>query len=167
MQFVAVAGLPGSGKTTVAKIVEKRGYVYMSMGDVVRAVAQKTGMTPDKVAVFMRLEKGRRAVVKHILETAKGERFVIDGLRSPEELDALEEVGKTFLIYVVASKRTRCTRLYSRGRSDDPLTYSQFLMRDLRELKFGLADLLARADYIVVNENKTIEQLEEELSLVI
>ena len=167
MQFVAVAGLPGSGKTTVAKIVEKRGYVYMSMGDVVRAVAQKTGMTPDKVAVFMRLEKGRRAVVNHILETAKGERFVIDGLRSPEELDALEEVGKTFLIYVVASKRTRYTRLYSRGRSDDPLTYSQFLMRDLRELKFGLADLLARADYIVVNENKTIEQLEEELSLVI
>jgi len=167
MQFVAVAGLPGSGKTTVAKIVEKRGYVYMSMGDVVRAVAQKTGMMPDKVAVFMRLEKGRRAIVKHILETAKGERFVIDGLRSPEELDALEEVGKTFLIYVVASKRTRYARLYSRGRSDDPLTYSQFLMRDLRELKFGLADLLARADYIVVNENKTIEQLEEELSLVI
>jgi len=167
MQFVAVAGLPGSGKTTVAKIIEKKGYTYVSMGDVVRAVAQKTGMTPDKVAVFMRLERGKRAVVKHILEATKGERVVIDGVRSPEELDALEEVGKTFLVYVVASRRTRYIRLYSRGRSDDPLTYSQFLMRDLRELKFGLADLLARADYIVVNENKTIEQLEEELSLVI
>ena len=55
-------------------------------------------------------------------------------------------------------------RLIGRGRVDDPVTFSQFLMRDIRELRFGLADLLARADYVLVNENKSIEELQKEIS---
>ncbi len=33
-------------------------------------------------------------------------------------------------------------------------------MRDLRELRYGLGDLIARADYIVVNES-SIEEFRE------
>jgi dephospho-CoA kinase len=55
-------------------------------------------------------------------------------------------------------------RLIGRGRGDDPVTFSHFLMRDIRELRFGLADLLARADYILVNEDKSIEELQREIS---
>jgi dephospho-CoA kinase len=165
-RVVAVAGLPGSGKTTVAKIIESYGYSYYSLGDIVRAEAQRAGTSPDKAAVVLRLEKGRRAVARGLLENMKtSAKIVIDGLRSLEEAEALEEVfGHVFLIYVIASRRTRYMRLVSRGRVDDPVTYSQFLMRDIRELRFGLADLLARADYILVNENKSIEELQKEIS---
>jgi dephospho-CoA kinase len=165
-RVVAVAGLPGSGKTTVAKIIESYGYSYYSLGDIVRAEAQRAGTSPDKTAVVLRLEKGRRAVARGLLENMKtSAKIVIDGLRSLEEAEALEEVfGHVFLIYVVASRRTRYTRLVGRGRVDDPVTYSQFLMRDIRELRFGLADLLARADYILVNEDKSIEELQKEIS---
>jgi hypothetical protein len=39
-------------------------------------------------------------------------------------------------------------------------------MRDIRELRFGLADLLARADYILVNEEKPLEELEKEVDKI-
>lgn len=95
-------------------------------------------------------------------------RVVVDGVRSIEEVEALEEaLGSIFLIYVVASRKTRYMRLLSRGRTDDPLTYSQFYMRDLREMRFGLAELLARADYIIVNEERPIEELEKEVAKLV
>jgi Dephospho-CoA kinase len=103
-------------------------------------------------------------VARELLRHIKTKKVVIDGVRSLEEVETLEEAfGDVVLIYVVASRRTRYKRLASRGRGDDPTTYSQFLMRDVRELRFGLADLLARADYILVNEDKPIEELEKEV----
>jgi Dephospho-CoA kinase len=168
-RVIAVAGLPGSGKTTIAKIIESRGYDYYSLGDVVRAEAQRTGMSPDRAAVALRLDRGKRAVVHGLLRNVKtSTKIVIDGVRSLEEVETLEEVfGNVTLIYVVASRRIRYKRLAGRGRDDDPTTYSQFLMRDIRELRFGLADLLARADYILVNEDKPIEELEKEIDRIL
>ncbi|ABL88809.1 adenylate kinase, conjectural [Pyrobaculum islandicum DSM 4184] len=164
-KVIAVAGLPGSGKTTVAKIIERYGYTYYSLGDIVREEAHNMGLPPDKVSVILRLESGRRAIVSRLLKNVKPrEKIVIDGIRSLEEVEAIEEtMGLVVLIYVVASRKVRYQRLASRGRSDDPSTYSQFLMRDIRELWFGLADLLTRADYILVNERKTVEEIEKEI----
>ncbi|MEM0369938.1 MAG: AAA family ATPase [Pyrobaculum sp.] len=165
---IAVAGLPGAGKTTVAKLIEARGYSYYNLGDVVRRESEILGTPPDRTAVVLRLGYGKRAIVKKILETMRPGRVVVDGVRSIEEVEALEEaLGSIFLIYVVASRKTRYMRLLSRGRTDDPLTYSQFYMRDLREMRFGLAELLARADYIIVNEERPIEELEKEVAKLV
>ncbi|MFN3803970.1 MAG: AAA family ATPase [Pyrobaculum sp.] len=165
---IMVAGLPGSGKTTVAKIIEGWGYAYYNLGDVVREEASRAGLPPDRVAVTLRLEVGKRAVAKRLLERVGGDRVVVDGVRSLEEVEAIEEaLGEAALIYVVASRKTRYLRLVERKRADDPSTYSHFLIRDLRELRFGLAELLARADYILVNENKTVKDIEREISLLL
>ncbi len=87
---------------------------------------------------------------------------VIDGARSIREIEAIEEAlsTKVVLIYVVAPWRARFERLLRRGRPDDPKTIEDFLMRDLRELRYGLGDLIARADYILVNES-SIEEFRE------
>lgn len=61
---IAVAGLPGAGKTTVAKLIEARGYSYYNLGDVVRRESEILGTPPDRTAVVLRLGYGKRAIVK-------------------------------------------------------------------------------------------------------
>lgn len=167
MKVVGIAGPPGSGKTLIATLFVKRGFKLYTMGDVIRKYAEERRITPDEAAVLIRLERGMRAVVKG-LSLIPGDRIVIDGLRSPEEADALEEaLGRLFLVYVVASRETRLKRLASRGRLDDPASYVQFAMRDYREAKLGVANLLLRADAVIVNEDKSVEELEAEVDAIV
>ncbi|MGC9170723.1 MAG: AAA family ATPase [Thermoproteus sp.] len=167
MVAVGIAGLPGSGKTLITSLFVKRGFKPYTMGDIIRSYAERRGVTPDEAAVLIRLEGGMRAVVRG-LGLGRDDRVVIDGLRSPEEAEALEEIlGRLFLVYVVASRQTRLRRLASRGREDDPATYAQFAMRDYREMKLGVTALLMRADAIIVNEDKSVEELEAEVDTIV
>jgi dephospho-CoA kinase len=163
---VGIAGLPGSGKTLITSLFVKRGFKPYTMGDVIRRYAEERGVTPDEAAVLIRLEGGMRAVVRG-LGVRGDHRIVIDGLRSPEEVEALEEaLGRLFLVYVVASRQTRLRRLAARGREDDPATYAQFALRDYREMRLGVTALLMRADAIIINEDKSVEELEAEVEAV-
>ncbi|MFB6491479.1 MAG: AAA family ATPase [Thermoproteus sp. AZ2] len=168
MRVVGIAGLPGSGKSFVASLFAKRGFRIYTMGDVIREYAKARGVTPDEAAVLIRLERGSRAVVAGLgLRRGEGD-VVIDGLRSLDEAAAIEEaLGSLYLVYVVASRRTRLMRLMGRGRADDPRSIADFMMREYRELKFGVADLLSRADYILVNENKAEGDLDAEVESII
>ena len=48
--IISISGLPGSGKTTVGKILAKKlGYDFFSMGDLRGKWAQKRGMTIDEL----------------------------------------------------------------------------------------------------------------------
>lgn len=167
MRAVGIAGPPGSGKTLIATLFARRGFKLYTMGDVIRKYAEERGVTPDEAAILIRLERGMRAVVKG-LGLLPDDRIVVDGLRSLEEAEALEEaLGGLFLVYVVASRETRLRRLSSRGRFDDPISYAQFAMRDYREAKLGVANLLLRADAIIVNEDKSVEELEAEVDSIV
>jgi dephospho-CoA kinase len=53
-----------------------------------------------------------------------------------------------------------------RKRSDDPRTWKTFIERDLRELSVGLGDVIATADYMIINE-KTMEQLRKKVSKIL
>jgi len=156
--IIAVAGLPGAGKTTVSKLLEEAGFRVYSMGDVVRRRAGELGMSTDEASVYLRITRGARAIVMDLLNEVK-DGSVVEGLRSVDELEALvERFGRVYLIYVAASMTTRFNRLKNRGRHDDPRNPSDLIARDYRELKFGLAELISRADKIILNENG-IEEL--------
>ena len=45
---------------------------------------------------------------------------------------------------------------------DDPETYDDFLVRDKRELGFGLGEVIATADYLLVNED-SLEDFQEQV----
>ncbi|HID18997.1 TPA: dephospho-CoA kinase, partial [Candidatus Bathyarchaeota archaeon] len=45
-KVVGVAGMPGSGKTTLAKVAEELGFKVIVMGDFVRAEAEHRGLEP-------------------------------------------------------------------------------------------------------------------------
>ncbi|GAB6947995.1 AAA family ATPase [Vulcanisaeta sp. JCM 16161] len=164
MLVIVITGLPGSGKTIASDVARELGLPVVTMGDVIRDEAVRSGISSSMASVTLRLRGGTRAIAYRTLEKIPKQSnvVVIDGARSIREIEAIEEAlsTKVVLIYVVAPWRARFERLLRRGRPDDPKTIEDFLMRDLRELRYGLGDLIARADYILVNES-SIEEFRE------
>jgi dephospho-CoA kinase len=160
---VGLAGMPGSGKSLVVETARAEGYAVVAMGDVIREETQKRGLKPTpknigKVMLELR-EKGGASVIadKCIpkIEQQKNRKVIIDGLRSPSEVDAFKaHFSKFSLIAVHASPETRFKRLYRRRRSDDPDGWELFHERDMRELSVGLGNAIAMAEHFIINENK-------------
>jgi dephospho-CoA kinase len=160
---VGLAGMPGSGKSLVVETARAEGYAVVIMGDVIREETQKRGLKPTptnigKVMLELR-EKGGASVIadKCIpkIEQQKSRKVIVDGLRSPSEVDAFKaHFSKFSLIAVHASPETRFNRLYRRRRSDDPDGWELFHERDMRELSVGLGNAIVMAEHFIINENK-------------
>jgi len=173
--LLGVAGMPGAGKATVGEIVRSMGYSVVVMGDEIRDEAKRRGLqpTPENLGTVMlklREEKGPKIVAERCIpkiEKADGKIVVVEGIRSPHEVEEFKEHFSNFtLIAIHASSETRFQRLFRRRRSDDPDGWETFVERDLRELSVGLGDVIAMADYMMVNEG-TKNQLKRQVRKVL
>jgi dephospho-CoA kinase len=158
---VAVAGMPGSGKSLAVKAARERGYDIVVMGDVVREEARKRGLDPNpenigRIMLDLRQKEGESIIAKRCIpriENAEKQKVFVDGIRSLSEVEEFKKHFPKFsLIAVHASPQTRFKRLYSRRRSDDAADWKVFQERDTRELGVGLGNAIAMAEYLVVNE---------------
>jgi dephospho-CoA kinase len=112
----------------------------------------------------LREEYGPTIVAEKVAEKLRADCkhniVLVDGVRSLDEVKVFEKLGRTIIIAIHASPRTRFERLRRRGRPGDPKTWEEFRQRDLTELGFGLGGVIALADYMLVNEG-SIEEFEE------
>lgn len=166
---VLVAGLPGSGKTALSEYLSRKGFSRVTMGDVIRRRLMKRG-APVSVQTMMEEARALRRslgpagvailLVEELKEQGVTPPLVVDGVRSLDELAVIakEVKGCHVLVYVHANPMTRFLRLLGRGREGDPKSVEEFLARDKQELGFGLAQLAALADFVVVNEG-SVEEL--------
>lgn len=164
--ILCITGMPGSGKSIAAEQATKLGYTVISMGDIIREEARLRGIdeSPKSLGALMlklRREEGQDVVAKRCLSKALAlKRSVIEGVRSPEELNFFWDNSPIFLLAVHASPSTRFQRLLRRGRGDDPKDYKTFQKRDARELEVGIGSVIALADKIIINEG-SVSELEE------
>jgi dephospho-CoA kinase len=165
---VGIAGLPGSGKTEVAKIAVRFGYSYIRMGDVVveevrrrglKVCEENVGAVASELRRTSEAEVARRCIP---LIREKPEPVVVDGIRGIAEVEKFRrEFGDAFkLVSVWSSQATRFSRISRRGREDDAQGWEEFLKKDRRELSWGLGEAMALSDYLIVNEG-TLEELRE------
>lgn len=163
---IGVAGLPGAGKATVMRIVKRMGYSVVVMGDVIRLEARRRGLqpTPKNLGIVMlklRREKGPTVVADRCIQKIEGSQknvVAVDGIRSLHEVRKFRRYFPNFtLVAIHSSPETRFRRLFRRQRCDDPKGWDTFLERDLRELSVGLGNVMAIADYMIVNEGTRIE----------
>ena len=163
MQVIGVTGLPGSGKSIVARVAKNMNITVIRMGDVIRDEAAKRNAEIGETAVKLREEYGDYVVAERCVElikehsddeTSKNElKFIIEGIRSPHEVKIFERNFKTFKVIAVhSSPKTRFMRLKKRKRSDDSSNIAEFKRRDDRELKFGIGNVIATSNYMIVNE---------------
>jgi dephospho-CoA kinase len=162
--FILIAGMPGSGKSLVVQVARELGLSVYNMGDVVREETLKRygQITHDlmvNVSRVLRIERGDEIIALKTIERIHSDEkiVVVDGVRSLKEVEVFRRHGDTVIVAVHASPRARFKRLLARKRPGDPESYEEFARRDLTELSFGLGDVIALADYMVVNEG-TIEE---------
>ena len=160
MKIMGVSGLPGSGKSLVSDMATERGAIVVSMGDIVREEAKKRGEGSKETAVNLRKEFGEYIIseltikkIKKLEEEGNDNPIIVEGIRSPHEVEMFKENFDEFIILSVFTNPTlRFERLAKRMREDDSTDLAEFQRRDRNELNFGIGTVIALSDKIIINE---------------
>jgi len=183
IKIIALVGMCGSGKSTIADELVKKGFQFIRLGQITLDIVREKGLLPTEenerpIREEMRKKHGMAAYAilnfPKIDNLLKIGNVVVDGLYSWEEyLDFKKKYGREFFtLAVYSSPKTRYKRLSGRvyDKSNDkdmrfrPQTDEQSKSRDHSEIeKLNKAGPIAMADYTMVNEG-TLDDLKEEFS---
>jgi len=159
-RLICLTGMPGAGKTVVAEVARNLGLKVYSMGDVVReeVLKEKGFLSWDeikKVMFELRQREGPRAIAKRVVKALLRDEWqvaVIEGVRSLDEIEEFKSLGDVVILAVHSSPHERYLRLKRRAREGDPTSFEELKDRDLKELSLGLGNVIALADYMIVND---------------
>ena len=170
--IVALTGMPGAGKTTVANYLAQKGIPLLIMGDVVREAAQNDGLEPtsdnlSKLMLRLREKNGPEAIAYLVANKIKNMKHenkefgvvIVDGVRSMAEIHVLRSVGNVKLLAIHGSTLTRYSHIRERARSDVPSNIGEFDKRDKVEMGVGISDAIALADETISNNDISISEL--------
>lgn len=179
MRIFGVIGLNGSGKDEVVKHMQREYNIpYLSIGDMVREVAQEEGLPPTRDNLHQisreRIDRfGPEHFVRLAVQRIKQNGWKtagITGIRTPEDVRYLKDrFGDDFaLLHVsVSDPRVRFERTRNRAAARDPQTYDEFLQQDRTEQnQFGMDQAIEQADY-TLNNDESIEHLHDEIDRIL
>jgi dephospho-CoA kinase len=94
--------------------------------------------------------------------------IVIDGIRRLADIKFLKTVPGFYLIRIVANEKLRHERVVSRNENagDDKKTFADFLKDQQQETEIQIPEVMATADYEIVNEG-TLTDLNKEVDEII
>ena len=176
MKLVSIVGMPGAGKSEVAKIFEDNGFSRIRFGDITDQEMKRRGLEPAEkneryIRELLRREHGMAAYaalnLSRIDSALKDSNVVIDGLYSWEEYTFLKDYyGEGLCIVMVwASPKTRYARLD--GRMSRSLTAEEAVSRDRAEIEnVNKGGPIAREDFAIVNDS-SLENLRETTEWII
>jgi len=173
-KLICLTGMPGAGKTVVAEIARSMGLKVYSMGDVVREeVLKEKGYLSweeiKRVMFELRQKEGPKAIAKRVTKALMRDTWeivVIEGVRSLDEIEEFKTIGKVVVLAIHSSPIDRYIRLKNRAREGDPKSFEELQERDFKELSLGLGNVIALADYMIVNDG-TLEDFKEEAKKVL
>lgn len=173
---LGLTGRMASGKGEIVKVLQKFGFKYISLSDIVRERAAMEGKEPSRsqmqdIGNLLRTEGGAGILGKKVREKIVGsniEKWIIDGIRNPAEIAELKMINSFYLIAVVSARDLIIKRLQKRLRKSDIADINEINRRLDREWGIneppggqqvgGCVDI---ADFIIKN-NSTLEELENE-----
>src|SRR3989338_2814129 len=148
-------GLPGAGKGEAARVAKMMGYRVFSFGNIIREEARKKYHKVDKDSITrianwfhsgreVLMIKKLNEIIKHTRTSKKF--YILDGLRNPPQLSALENICyKCRIVRITLPKTIRYKRQMVRHRADVGTKDDQ-IARDRRELNYGLDKIFQRAE---------------------
>lgn len=173
MTIIALVGMPGSGKSTAAKILKEKGFTIIRFGDVTMDEMKARGLEAGeenerKVREALRAELGMDAFAKLNLPRIKdaGDKVVLDGMYSEEEeLFLKEKLGDFSIVAIHTPAEKRYDRLTS--RTDRPLPKEIAMARDKAQIEnSNVLGPIAHANYTIINDG-SLEELEKGIDHVL
>ena len=147
-QVVVLAGLPGSGKTTLAESLSRSlNAPRLTCGDVIRKWIKAQGLpyTPetDRAASqhFARTPGEIARQLSATIEQDPSRTVILDGVRSPADVRVLRERFDVRVVALRAPAKLRYQRMLERGRFEGE-TIDYLRARDRREIGLGVLHLL-------------------------
>ncbi len=167
--WFGLTGRNASGKTTVVDWLVENGYISTSCSDSIRAHLRAKEIEINRENLIaggreLRAEHGPGILAEMLRdEHAKVPNLVIDSIRTPAEVEALQERGDFRLIEIRASREVRWQRLKFRGRVGDPTDWDTFVAQEEAELEASdesgqaLIATAEMADIVIINDGDTDE----------
>ncbi len=173
--IVGLTGKNAAGKGEVAKYLQKKGFIYYSLSDVLRQEATKRSLEHSRDNLIrlgnsLRKRYGANYLAKQInnkisekLKKNKNLNFVIDSIRNPLEAKELMKNKGFVLIGIDAPIELRFRRLFNRKRLGDAKTLEEFKQQEQRENLNNITNQQLDATFklaknIIIN-NSTLKEL--------
>ncbi len=167
MTTITISGLPGTGKTTVAKLLEKRlGLRYVYSGQIFRDMAKEQGMSLEEFGTYC--EKHREIdeeLDRHQLEILRKGNVILEGrisgwLAYQNNISAVK-------VLLQADISVRTGRIVKREQGDIERRKKEILKREKSEAtrykKYYGIDMYDTSiyDVIIMVDEKTPEEITE------
>lgn len=174
--IIGISGTLGSGKDTVAKYIESKGFEHISTSDVLRDINKRMGLPLDRESLRKNVNALRQVydaafLVYEALKKANSNNVVLSGIRNPGEIDYLKSRKDSFVFFVDAPIEIRYQRVSSRKRdSEDLQSFEEFKKQEETEKDGASTQVLnyckEAADEIIINSG-TVDQLEEKVDQIL
>ncbi|MBR7005868.1 MAG: dephospho-CoA kinase, partial [Candidatus Methanomethylophilaceae archaeon] len=133
------------------------GIGFARMGDVVRDFHESSGAAAEGLSVGEFASKERKihgpdVWARRTIERMSGDLFLVDGCRSMDEVRSFRRFADVEIIAIHAPRSERFRRLVSRNREDAPKNEEEFDARDMREIGWGIAEVIALSEHMIVND---------------
>ncbi len=178
---IGLTGRMGSGKGEVARILQRRGYRYISLSDIVYREAGKTAEPINRAQmqdIGNRLrQKGGPGIlgkeVAAIIRRSSVSHWVIDGIRNPAEVAELKKLNRFLLFGIETEIPIILQRLQHRDRNTDRISTQELLSGLEREWGDGepaegqqVGACMQLHDFLVQN-NSSLEELEKKVEEIL
>lgn len=157
--MMIVTGMPGAGKDEFINVANSLGIEDVHMGNAVRKFAKTSSIstTDGSIGAFATGERKKFGMDIWARRTAEAiedpDNTIVDGLRNYEELVFFtEHYSNLKVVAVFANRDQRLERILKRGREDDIRNSKELIKRDERELSWGIGNVIALADFMIVND---------------
>ncbi len=175
-QVIGVMGTIASGKGTVANyLVEKYGFKKIIMGNLVRALARRLKIKPTRENLHNLQAKYRKKDAAYFIKKAitrinssKHKKWVVDGLRNPDDAKVLKETFDAKIILVDAPVKLRWERARKRRRGKEAKeSLKEFIKTEIEENKIFHFNITKRyADFKIIN-NADKKKLYRDIEMIL
>lgn len=140
--IIAITGTIGAGKGAIVAFLRQLGFKHYSVRGFLEQELIKRGLEINRdnmreLGNELRAKNGGAYILKELLAQARaaGGDAVIESLRTPTEVDPLNEETDVTLLAVDAPIELRYQRILERGSETDHVTFEEFVQQEQKEMQ--------------------------------